>query len=328
MTRRSRSDLDIIERHIERLKQSPWLDQSRRWWPDYLFHCTDIRNVVRILQSGELLSRVQAKEASSLAVDIAAPDIISKTDPKWQDHVRLYFRPKTPTQYANEGFRPKEAWEYGAHCPVPVYLLFDASSVLSRADCLFTDGNVASGSTPVGGVRELEELPFKFIYHDTWFDPSDRQFFVYHRNAEVLVPKQLGLEDVREVNCRSQAEYETLLHLLPPDVRSRWVRKIGVRPDRNLFHNSWTFVQQAEMNGNGLLFRFNEATKTPGPFGATVEIATPALTGKWHSAEFRADKPLRLGMGHLGNSASYDVRLFLDQQLAFAGHYQEMTLPF
>ena len=66
MIQRPRREIAAIRRHLEDVKKASWLDQARLWWPDYLFHCTDIRNVVNILKSGELLSRVQAKIPKAL----------------------------------------------------------------------------------------------------------------------------------------------------------------------------------------------------------------------------------------------------------------------
>ena len=323
-----------VKSHLSSLKQESWLGSARRWWPDYLFHCTDIRNVVNILNSGELLSRIQARATGQLQVDIAAPDIIDQTSAKWQDYVRLYFRPRTPTQYNNEGFRPKGQWDRDAHCPVPVYLLFDAVSVLSRAECLFTDGNVAASAVPMDSVHQLRQVPFHWVYHDTWFPPSDRSDIVYHRNAEVLVPRRLDLGAVRWVFCRSQAEYETLLHLLPAGTRTRCVKKIGVQPTLNLFHNRWTFVQQTEMSSEQLILRFNPVSNTPGPFDARVEIIEVMTAGpktfRWYKEQFQTRPGCDLGLAlpNRRNSQGYMVRFFLDEQLAFASRYQEEDLPF
>ena len=335
MSQRRLTEIRAISRHLEATKRAPWMDQARLWWPNYLFHCTDILNVVNVLKGGELLSRVQAEETKSLAVDIAGPEIIAQTDSRWQDYVRLYFRPRTPTQYRNEGFRPKGQREYGAHCPVPVYLLFDASSVLSEAESLFTHGNLASSHTiPTGSMGSFQQIPFDLVYHDTWFGPAERASIVHHRNAEVLVAKRLGLEAVQMIRCRSQAEYETLLHLLPPGTLARWVSKIGVQPSLRLFHNRWTFVERVEMSPRELIFRFNKGTKTPGPFDARVEITELPTTSpkrySWHDEQFQTgpDGVLNIALHRLQNPQDYTMRLFLDQQLAFASRYQEEDLPF
>ena len=122
-----------------------------------------------------------------LALDIASPEVIAQTNPQRQNDVRLYFRPKTPTQYHNEGFRPVGQRSLNSHCPVPVYLIFNALSILSRADCLFTDGNAGSGGTEAKGessVSFLKQIPFNVVYHDTWFNPLERDQIVHHGFVE------------------------------------------------------------------------------------------------------------------------------------------------
>lgn len=330
MSLRPKGEISRIRRHISGLKKAPWLGQTRSWWPNCLFHCTDIQNAINILRTGELLSRERVKKAAQLQVDIASPGVIAQTSLDWQDYVRLYFRPKTPTQFRNEGFRPREQRQLDAHCPVPVYFIFGAMAVLSRSDSIFTHGNLASGVEPCSDVDDLGKIPFERVYHVGYFDPNVDSTITFHRNAEVLVPERLGLEGIGLVCCRSQAEYETFLHLLPPGTLANWVNKIGVRPDLGLFHNRWTFVKEVDMSNESVLFKFNRATETPGTFNARVEITEP-LTGRrysWNNEDYYANDNLDLRLHTLQNPEDYLVRLTLDEQLAFAGHYQEEDLPF
>ena len=84
------------------------------------------------------------------------------------------------------------------------------------------------------------------------------------------------------------------------------------------------------MDTESVLFKFNKATVTPGAFDARVEI-TEAFTGQrysWHNDNYDADDNLNLKLHTLKNPEDYLVRLTLDDQLAFAGHYQEEDLPF
>lgn len=330
MTNRLKGELAVLRQHIAALKNAQWLGSSRSWWPDNLFHCTDLLNAVSILRHGELLSRVQAMALGRLRTDIASPDVISKTPLEWQDYVRLYFRPKTPTQYANEGFRPIGQQQLGSHCPVPIYFLFDAVSVLSQNDVLFTPGNMAAGTTPINDIGRLREVPFELVYHNTWLDPSERDTIVFHRNAEVLKPQQLDLQGLRMICCRSQAEYETFIHLLPAGTQALWVDKIGVRPNLGLFNSNWTFVELVTMTSKRLYFRFNKGTQTPGPFNARVEIVEPVtgLRYTWNNNSFHADDVLDLSLHTVKNPIDYSVHLWFDDNLAFMGRYQEDDLPF
>ena len=274
MTLRTESEIAAIRQHIDGLRQATWLDRPRQWWPACLFHCTDITNVVSILGQGEIVSRSRITGDGQLPTDIASQQVIERTNPKWKDHVRLYFRPRTPTQYRNEGFRPVDQRELSSHCPVPVYLIFDALAVLSRSDSQFSDGNLGSPYANVyRDVACLNQIPFELVYHNTWIGPSERdRNVVHHRHAEVLVSQSMGLEDLWLIACRSDPEYRTLLHLLSPEARSRWVSRIGVLSNLQLFHQEWSFVEQVDMNSETIIFRFNRSSRTPGPFDARVEI--------------------------------------------------------
>ena len=49
MTDTLKPDADKIVAHIEELKKQRWLAKSQSWWPDHLFHFTDLLNAVNIL---------------------------------------------------------------------------------------------------------------------------------------------------------------------------------------------------------------------------------------------------------------------------------------
>ena len=323
---RPRAETREIRRHLQRLKQQPWLLRHQQWWPDYLFHCTDVRNVASILRSGEMLSRKKVLESRQPHVDIASSEIIAQTDEFWHDYVRLYFRPRTPTQFQNEGFRPPENRPYGVQCPVPVYLLLDAIDVLSGTGVLFTDGNVAAGPTPTDDIGFFKSIPFETVYHDGAFGRDNRGTIVYHRNAEVLVPERLSTNAIRGILCRSQAEYETLLDLLSPGVLHQWVDRIRVRP--GLFFRRWCFLEQVEMTPEYVRFRFHVGNPA-GPFDARAEIV-PIPTGQtlnWSKPDFKFVSTLNLRL-RSGNLRDYTCRLFLDDQLAYSGKFQDEPLPF
>ena len=160
-------------------------------------------------------------------------------------------------------------------------------------------------------IDDLRRIPFEKVYHDSSFPPNERSSIVYHRNAEVLIPERLELGAVWAIVCRSQAEYETLIYLLPPRIRARWVNKILIQPNWRLFHNRWTFVQQVEMSNQCLLFRFNKDSETPGPFNARVEIIEPLMNPSrlysWHNSEFQAKDSQSLSLSNLRNPQDYTV---------------------
>ena len=325
MTLRRKSDNRRITRFLADLKKADWLGTARRWWPDYVFHFTDIENAVSVLRHGILFSRVEAQRRGLMDTDNASQEVIGNTDEMWKDYVRLYFRPRTPTQYRNEGFRPVEQRWQDAHCPVPIYFLFDSKAVLSRSDSQFTDGNLASSPQIFSEAADLESIPFESVYHDGRFEPHERDSIVFHRHAEVVVPKQVGLEALKYIVCRSQAEYETLLHLLPQSVLGRWERKIGIDNQTRLFFKRWIHVRSVDLSSQSTNFHFSTTSETPEPFHAKVSI-TDTASGRsfsWEEKLFTATKSLILELSDIGPLWDYSVQLSLSGKIAYANRYQE-----
>lgn len=323
-------DLKEIKAHLDNLKSQSWLGQPQAWWPNYLFRFDDIEKAANILNSGKLYSRNKAFSKGLMSSDSASPDVIAITSDCWKDYARLYFRPRTPTQFDGEGFRPKDCWVLGAHFPVPIVMLFDAFEILSRSDSRFSNGNLAKRSqVKIGDDADfLKNMPFRLVYHDTWFSESEKESIIFHRNAEVIVPSELDLLSLRFIICRSQAEYETLLCFLDPNVQKLWSEKIGVKS--NLHFRYWSFVEQVYLSDEKLIFRFNPSTKTPGPFFARVDIVEDETGGQYNYEDksFMANSTLELNLKPVRHPDSYTVSLLLDSQLAYKNHYQKYDIPF
>lgn len=107
-------------------KLRPTLYSHRRHWPSRLFRHEPLENIVKVLGTGQLLSRNDASAAGEIANDIAPEEIIA-ANPQAYEHVRLYFRPKTPTQYHIEGIREPCDFFMGKHAPVLYMMVFDAA---------------------------------------------------------------------------------------------------------------------------------------------------------------------------------------------------------
>ena len=96
------------------------------WWPKYAYHYTDISNAVSILRSGYIYSRIHATESGLMQNDNASRQVIDITNRAAVSSVRFYFRPLTPTQYHNEGYKhPQLRYNHdeNANTPVPVFFL-------------------------------------------------------------------------------------------------------------------------------------------------------------------------------------------------------------
>ena len=264
---------------FDELATQPWLGYRRRIWPHFFFHITNVENAASILKSGRLLSRSRALAAQCMVTDNASPEVLRQSDPSRFDHVRLYFRPRTPTFFRNEGIRPIGFRSLGAHCPVPAALLFDAKTVAGRADARFSDGNLASRLAVLGDdVAFLRALDFREIYHEGPTNLKNTNRLTTRRQAEIVGPGELALNDLRFVVTRSEAERVTLLTLLsdyawtqPPLLETIFV-------DSNLFHCDWTYIERVTLVGDRARFLFNPDSQTPGPFTARFVWTNP-VTG-------------------------------------------------
>jgi hypothetical protein len=321
-----------IESHLQRLKRQPWLGEAQKWWPDFLFRFDNIDAVVRILNSGRLLSRVAAAESGVMLRDCASLDIITATPEQWKRCARLYFRPRSPTQFNSEGFRPAGNYDRGAQCPVPVVMLFKAVDVLTRAETRFSNGNLAASALVGNDATFLKSIPFDKVYHDTWFKSEDRHSIIFHRQAEVIVPNEMDLSALRYVGCRTRAEYETLIFSLDRKAKKTWSKFIGLGSKANLHHRRWTFVEDVKLSREKIHFVFNPSSELPGPFHLKVEIYEVA-TDKTYTVEqddYFAKSGLIIHLRRLPHPENYTVILTLDGQLAYANHYreEEVDVPF
>ena len=100
----SKPDADQIKNVLDDLAQQDWVRRTeRRWWPKFVFHYTDIRNAADILRDGYMYSRKHLEDEGKPIISSGSPTVLAGTDIAIKDCVRMYFRPKTPTQYYAEG---------------------------------------------------------------------------------------------------------------------------------------------------------------------------------------------------------------------------------
>ena len=205
----------FINAHIlkwETELNKPWYPYRQKW-PSRLFHHAPIENAVQIIQGGNLRSR--GDPANNRSKDVAAAEVVEAREHA-HDSARLYFRPRTPTQWHIEGIRKAGECKYGedAHAPVLIMMVFEAKKVLSRAGIQFCDRNMQLASAEPGDSEEyFSKIPFEKVYHEggTGGDRSITE----HRCAEVLAVSPLPLnETLQWIYCRTDAERDTLIHMV------------------------------------------------------------------------------------------------------------------
>lgn len=323
-----KADADEILEHMHQLPSSLKLDRNRRFWPNWLFRSDHVENAAAILNTGRLLSRAAAEHGHLIPVDSGSPHYVGHLSSAHRNLVRLYFRPRTPTQYVNEGIRPQGEIQYDAHMPVPVYLLF-ASSLLAEQGVSFTKGRLTE-ATEVGDSAEfLRSIDFGDVYHDHAVgklgESVRRSTILNARHSEVVVENELPLDQLKHIVCRSAPERETLLNLLSTSARHKWLTRIHTdEGDRRLFEKRGTFVQRADLSNAATRFWFysNIPRKMRGPFDLRIKWFLDGRAAGARQENFTvSNAPVAYSLGQ--SAPTYSVRVWLDSNLAYFGHFDE-----
>lgn len=256
-----------------------------------------------------------------LTIDSARQDVIQNTDDWVHDYARLYFRPKTPALHNIEGFCPEGICspKYKAHCPIPIYLVFDSVKVLSMTDIKFSDESLAGSNCEVyDNVINLEYLPFEKIYHNFPVSELEKRNIVYHRHAEVVVPLYLPLENnLSFIVCRSEAERETLNTLLDYNIRQKYINKIKASPLCCFCKRQ--FISKVILNSDTIEIKYNRVLLAPFNYEYVIEYKD----GKKSMIFFNNPVP-KFKLNHL--SDNYTFKILIDNHIAYCGEF--VALPF
>ncbi len=331
-------DAAAINKFLEALPDTLGLKDVRRTWPRYLFHTAEIDNAVSILSTGVLYSRESAIQLQLQVKDTAHPGVISHTATLPQSCARFYFRPRTPTQYKTESFRPISQTEHPNY-GIPVMLVFNAAEIATRIGTQFTDGNAGSVYHSQGDdVEFLRKIPFKSVYHEGRFSSEERNEIIHCRHAEALVPGGVQLDDTLEwIGLRSVAELDTLLCCLREENPHQYERYKGrARPDTlsseagPLFYREWTHFEEVWIADGKMKIRLSREKRIPAPsfkanfivkssdqtevFAGKVADVTTAGTGIW-----------TIALPEQCTKQSFIVEFRLDDRLAYRNRFPSLS---
>jgi len=298
-------------------------------WTRFIFNFSDIHNISSILNSGKLYSRAKAIELGLMKHDNANTNVINNTIEQYKNYVRFYFGAKTPTLYMNEGIKPKKSIKDNAHCPVPVFLLFDFVKLLSIENASFSNGNLAAKDVEVyTNVKDLNRLEFHNIYHREPL-PNDnrRKHIQYCRHAEVLIPNEVNVYDYLEyVYVRSQAEKETLLYGLDQEAKRRLKNKIMVFTKDGLFFAKELFINNVYRKHNQVVIDlslvpfenfeivlYGKDLETNKIFNTVISSSITNSVFSWHIRDFK--------MGRDG----FEMKIEIDGHLVYQNILDEQT---
>ena len=91
--------------------------------------------------------------------DNASRQVIYMTNMSVLSNVRFYFRPLTPTQYYNEGYKhPAIRYDNDseANIPVPIFFLFDLAKLLSLKGVKFSERRQSGGGQNLDLYNEYD----------------------------------------------------------------------------------------------------------------------------------------------------------------------------
>lgn len=233
------------------------------WWPRFAYHNTDITNAVSILDSGKLYSRIDAEEFGIMENDNASRKVINMTQTEATSCVRFYFRPLTPTQYYNEGYKhPKLRYhaDENANMPVPVFFVFDLEKLLSLPGVKFSEKKRSGyGGAPLkSGIEEFSELDFDKIYDNSFDNFSITKDY---RHAEIQHPTAMEIDNcLTKILCRNNIEKVSLMTLLSERNRLSFekYKNIIAICKEDMFENNGLFIKDCRYYNETLVITFSD----------------------------------------------------------------------
>lgn len=302
-------------------------DYQRKSWVRYCYHFSDVQNIASILNLEIIYSRNRSYQLGIMGNDNASSEVIDQTDSWVKDYIRFYFRPKTPTQYNNEGFRSSCTMSlYHAHCPVPVFLLFDLNGVLNLENSYFTNSSLANNtehhlmSTP----HEFQELPFSKIYHDSYVTPDIRDEIVACRHAEIVVPNELKIDGLlKRILVRSTAEKKTLLSLLSDEALYKYGDLIQIDSKKTVFFARWDYFENVILTESRIrIIDNNTGHKSQYNLNVVLNDNQNRIKQTYNNKSWIASGDFILGIGTPTNS--YEIEIYLDGNLAYKDKFEAM----
>ncbi len=335
--------LEVIQHNIER-------NSKVSWWPRFAYHYTDITNAVHILSMGRLFSRATAEKLGIMNNDNASRQVIDMTNADAKQDVRFYFRPLTPTQYHNEGYKHpslRYSGDLQANCPVPIFLLFELSTFLNLPGVAFSETSRAGHpSEMLSGPENFSKLDFEKIYAKG--PMVDANIEKAYRQAELAHPSPMLIDTcIRHILCRNEFEQSMLLTMLRKEDNTAFKRYQPIIKvcKSDMFECNGLYVEDCIFHQNNLSISFvNSSMK----FGYTTKYRSGKLTpvtgkleldwiktnrgGKeeriYHASAVTSinyDKPIPLSfrLPAVQNAKKLEISLFIDDRLMC---YKEQSL--
>ena len=325
------------------LSQKKALKKEIQWWPTFFYHFTDVHNAVGILKSGWIMSRQYVSDNKIMKHDNASKAVIQATKTINQGYGRLYFRPLTPTQYHNEGFKPHEIrnTEIDASCPVPVFLCLSSLATLQYPGTKFAEKGISGNRHNIQeGIDAFSKLNFSKIYHNAWYDPKENGDIKDYRHSEIIRENGFPLEPLLQcILCRSVAEKDTLLYLIKMyslRLYNSYKDKIFYIPKYQCFFNNGIFIKKVFVSDQYLIVEFNEPKERLQKKELVYFTLQATLLYKKHNGEVITEDirekefnycSIRSIFIELKNNFSYDslyCRISFDNEIMYENDFENL----
>ena len=182
---------------------------------DGFIHTTNFDNFINIMYSDAIYSRNYIEKHHIEHTEIALPQVIEKTNHFYKNYVRFYWRVKTPTNFRNEGIKPKIALKYNnfAHSANPVIFIFEPKIAFDE-NTLFTNVNAAIHDVEAKPIPD-SSFDFRHIFHcGSIEDEFLKTKIIPARCAEFLYPKEISIKKCSKIIFRNIADYERAILIL------------------------------------------------------------------------------------------------------------------
>ena len=247
----------------------------KKSWPRHLFHHANVETAISILKTGALYSREDALAHGVLQNDIAPEEIVQNQDAA-HPYVRLYFRPRTPTQHCIEGIRKPVDYFMGRHGGFLVMLAFRSEDVLTMESTKFSTGNMQSPySRILDGDAGFDELDFAGIYHDKPYPSDDEK---RKRCAEVLSQSPLDIATtLAAIIVRTDADAATMRFLLTCEGLGHMLPLVKKSQGTGIFFNEYTALEFVDTAPGRISFKL-KGTKSTGDIQTVLTVFDAANT--------------------------------------------------
>lgn len=251
----------------------------------HAYHYTDVTNAVNIVSAGAIFSRNEAIRQNLMRNKNADEGVVNLNELA-HNYARLYFRPKTPTQYHNEGYKHtsfRMSDPNSANVPVPVFFVFDLKKLLANPNVQFVPRGLAgtNPNRPIGGVENFSKLEFQYIYHKSslyGYDDETKRDIIKLRHTELVVPNELELEPYLEkIVFRNEIELQTFvtsLLTINPIFPLNYIAEkffVDANDAYELFMRNGIFIQSLEYEPMTKHFTINFSNPNANDYGRYEE---------------------------------------------------------